>query len=116
MTYKDISTLVSSIGLPYAYYQFPDDTPQAPPFICFLYEDDDDLAADNINYQRIRRVSLELYTSSKDFALENTVETVLNNAGLYYSRSEQYLDSERMMMVVYEFEVVVTDEQSIEIS
>lgn len=110
MTYKEISELVASVGVPYAYYQFPNDTPQQPPFICFLYEDSGDLAADNVNYQRIRRVSLELYTQAKDFALENTVETALNNAGLYYSRSEQYLDSERMNMVIYEFEVVVTEE------
>ena len=110
MTYKEISELVASVGVPYAYYQFPNDTPQQPPFICFLYEDSGDLVADNVNYQRIRRVSLELYTQTKDFTLENTVETVLNNAGLYYSRSEQYLDSERMNMVIYEFEVVVTEE------
>ena len=110
MTYKEISTMIGTIGLPYAYHVFPNDTPQAPPFICFVYEDGDDLAADNINYQRIRRVALELYTAEKDITLEETVESVLNGAGLFYSRSEQYFDSERMLMVVYEFEVVVTEE------
>ena len=110
MTYKEISTLVSSIGLPYAYYQFPDDTPQEPPFICFYYDDSTDLAADNVNYQRIRRMYLELYTATKDFTTENTVETTLIEAGIYFTREEEYLDSERMFMVVYEFEVVVTEE------
>ncbi len=110
MTYKQISTLVSSIGLPYAYYQFPNDTPQTPPFICFFFDESDDLAADNINYQLIRHIFLELYTSEKDFATEATVETALKGAEIFYNRSEQYLDSERLYMVVYEFEVVVTEE------
>lgn len=110
MTYKEISTLVSSIGLPYAYYQFPNDTPQTPPFICFFFDVSNDLAADNVNYQPIRHVFLELYTSEKDFTTEAAVETALNGAEIFYSRSEQYLDSERLYMVVYEFEVVVTEE------
>ena len=40
MTYQEIAQMIESIGLPYAFYQFPDDTEQAPPFICFLYDYD----------------------------------------------------------------------------
>ena len=33
MSYEDIATMIESIGLPYAYYQFPEGTGQEPPFV-----------------------------------------------------------------------------------
>jgi len=110
MTYKEVATMINSIGIPYAYYQFPDGTGQACPFICFFFSDSNDLAADDTNYQKIRTLNIELYTDNKDFALEETVETVLNSNGLVYDRSESYLDSERMFMVVYTTDILITEE------
>lgn len=110
MTYRQVATMINSIGIPYAYYQFPDGTGQACPFICFFFSDSNDLAADDTNYQKIRTLNIELYTDNKDFALEETVETVLNSNGLVYDRTEEYLDSERMFMVVYTTDILVTEE------
>lgn len=110
MTYKEVATMINSIGIPYAYYQFPDGTAQACPFICFFFSDSKDLAAENTNYKKIRTLNIELYTDNKDFTLEETVETVLNSNGLVYDRSESYLDSERMFMVVYTTDILVTEE------
>lgn len=110
MTYKEVSEMISSIGLPYAYYQFPDNTELQPPFICFLFSDDNDFIADNTNYQLIRALTVELYTDNKDFALEQTVEDTLNGSGLVYSRNETYLDTEKMNMVTYTTEIVITKE------
>ena len=110
MTYKEVATMINSIGIPYAYYQFPDGTGQACPFICFFFSDSNDLAAENTNYQKIRPLNIELYTDNKDFALEETVENVLNSNGLVYDRSESYLDSERMFMVVYTTDILITEE------
>ena len=67
MTYKEIATMVSSIGLPYAYYQFPEGTGQALPFVVFFYSEINDLYADETNYQRIAKLNIELYTEEKDF-------------------------------------------------
>lgn len=110
MTYRQVAEMVSSIGVPYAYYQFPEGTGQACPFICFFFSDSNDLAADDTNYQKIRTLNIELYTDNKDFALEETVETVLNSNGLVYDRTEEYLDSERMFMVVYTTDILITEE------
>lgn len=109
MTYRQVATMINSIGIPYAYYQFPDGTGQACPFVCFFFSDSNDLAADDTNYQKIRTLNIELYTDNKDFALEETVETVLNSNGLVYDRSESYLDSERMFMVVYTTDILVEE-------
>ena len=109
MTYKQVAEMVSSIGVPYAYYQFPNNTGIAPPFVCFYFNSSNDFAADNTNYQRIRPLSIELYTDNKDFTLEQTVENVLNQHGLVYSREETYLDSEKMYMVTFMTEIIITE-------
>lgn len=107
MTYQEISNMIAEVGIPYAYYVFPVATPQAPPFICFMYPRNDDLMADNVNYARIVALTIELYTEEKDFSLEATLENILKNHGLKYVKSETYLDSEGMQMEVYEMEVLI---------
>lgn len=107
MTTQEIAKMIEEVGVPYAYYQFTNATAKPCPFICFYYADSDDMSADNVNYVKVRRLVVELYTDNKDFELENTVETVLNNHGLFYSKSEIYIDSERMYEVIYESEVII---------
>lgn len=111
MTYQDVNNLIASFGLPYAYYQFPDNTKQATPFVCFFYPNSNDLYADQSNYQRITALAIELYTANKDFANEANIEAKLNEAGLTYIKSETYLDSERLFEVIYETEVLINAEQ-----
>lgn len=110
MTYKEVATMIAGTQIPYAYYQFPAGTDQACPFICFYFTRSNDLAADDTNYQKIRQLTVELYTDNKDFATEEAVESVLNANGLVYYREESYLDTENMYMVTYVAEIVITEE------
>ena len=105
MSYQEIAEMIASINLPYAYDHFSEDTAKAPPFICFYYDGDDDLKADNANYQKIRPLTIELYTDNKDFVLEALVEATLTGNGLVYSRSETYISTERCYLIIYEIEV-----------
>lgn len=109
MTYQEIAEMVAEIGLPFAYYEFPDGTEQEPPFVCFFFPESEDIAADDKNYIKVRPCRIELYTDTKDFTLEATVENLLNAHDLFFSRSEGYLDGEHMNMVTYDFRVVVTE-------
>lgn len=110
MTTQEVAAIVAQVGIPYAYYQFTKDTAVAPPFICFFYPYDNDVKADNSNYQAINHLVIELYTDQKDFALEKTVENVLRSHEMVWSKEEEYLDSERMHEVVYEMDVVITED------
>lgn len=114
MTHAEISTMLNSVGIPTAYYQFPDNTGQQPPFICFYYSYNNDVLADNTNYQKVERLVIELYTDNKDFSLESSVESVLNSNGIVYTRNEYYIDSERMFEVVYESDVIITEDTNVE--
>jgi len=106
MTYPQIAQMIESLGLPFAYYQFPDDTELAPPFICFLY-DYDYTYADDSNYAQSVVLIIELYTDTKDVRLEFDVETMLKNYGLSWSKDSVYIDSERMWQTTYRMEVFI---------
>lgn len=107
MTLQQVNLMVESMGLPYDYYEFPEGTAQAPPFICFFYGPSDDLYADNSNYQGIRQLNIELYTRNKDFALEKTIEDTLNLNGLTFYREESFIDTEKIWQIAYEMEVMI---------
>ena len=109
MTRKEIATIINSVGVPTAYYQFDVETIQRegikPPFICFYFDRSDDLYADNSNYEKIAVLIIELYTDAKDFILESTIENTLNQNEITYTKNETFIDDEKMFMTVYESEV-----------
>ena len=109
MTTQEVATMIAEIGIPYAYYQFPEGTEQATPFACFFYSNNNDLKADNSNYQKIEHLILEVYTDNKDFALEATVESVLASHDMVWSRDEEWIDTERMLEVIGEMYVGITE-------
>lgn len=110
MTYEEIATMIETIGLPFAYDHF-NETQAAPPFVCFIYPESDDFIADNRNFQKIKRLQIELYTENKDFSLESRVEQILESYELPYTEAEGYLDDEKMYMHTYNTEVVIYAEQ-----
>lgn len=111
MTYKEIATMLNRVGIPTAYYQFSEEEIKAenikPPFICFYYDRSDDFYADNSNYQKIVNLVIELYSDSKDFALEQTIEQILNENELTYTKNETFIEDELLFMEVYEMEVIL---------
>lgn len=109
MTYSDISDMIEEAGLPFAYDHF-EDTKQAPPFICYIYTGSADMAADNVNYAKIARLQIELYTDEKSPELEQRLEGILKSHDIFYAQAEGYLSSEAMYMHTYTTEVVINAE------
>ena len=120
MTYKKVYQILSGITMtttstdtiPVAYYQFPDDPNNPappPPFMVYYYPGDNDFLADNKNYQPIRQMMVELYCDNKDFALEQAVEDALTSNGLVFSKSEAYIESEKLYETIFETEVIITN-------
>jgi len=110
MTYAEINSIIESIGVPSAYYQFTADTAQPPPFICFYFDYDADLHADNTNYQSVAHLIIEQYTDEKDFDLEAKVKRILNDSGITFTRTETYIDSEKLYLVTYSTNLIITEE------
>lgn len=112
MTLREVAQMVNSFGIPSCYYQFTNNTKIAPPFVAYYYNGSEDLIADNINYCKVNGLIIELYTDNKDFALEQIIETKLKENDLAFTRVENYLDDQRMYMVVYTSSVVITEESN----
>lgn len=110
MTREEIASMIAGIGLPNACDHFRDKKgqhPQGPPFICFLYPNDDDFKADNVNYARVTALVIELYTDNVDFGLEDAVAAALIAHELPFTKDQTYIDSERMYQTTYETEVIL---------
>ena len=105
MTHNELMEMLEESGLPIAYDHFAEGEAPDPPYICFLYPASDNLSADGRVYYKINHVNVELYTDLKDPDLENRLETVLDRHGLFYEKSEVWIESERMYEVLYEFEI-----------
>ncbi len=105
MTHEELMAVLAEAGLPIAYDHFAEGESPDPPFICFLYPGSDNFAADGKVWYKIRQVNVELYTDLKDPELENRVEAVLDEHGIFYEKSEVWIESERLYEVLYTFEI-----------
>lgn len=76
----------------------------APPFICYLLPGSDNFAADGRVYYKINEVRIELYTDYKDIAVEQRLEAVLERHGIFYDKTETWIESERLYEVLFSFE------------
>ena len=83
-----LTTILDSIGIPYAYDHFTEGESPDPPFICFLLPGSDNFAADGRAYFKIDEVHIELYTDRKDLRSEKRVEDALDAASVFYAKSE----------------------------
>lgn len=102
---KRIAELIKSMGLPFAYDHFAEGKSPEPPFICYLLPDSDNFAADGKVYFKANEVHIELYTDTKDLSVEQKVEAVLDEHGIFYDRSEVWIESEKLYEVLYSFEM-----------
>ena len=91
----------------YAYDHFAEGESPDPPFICYLLPQSDNFSADGKVYLKVSSVNIELYTDSKDLAVEQTLEAVLDTHGIFYDKTEVWIESEKLYEVLYSFEMEV---------
>ena len=99
--------IIKAMGIPFAYDHFAEGEAVDPPFICYLLPESDNFAADGKVYFKANEVHIELYTDTKDLSVEQKVEVVLDAHGIYYDRSEVWIESEKLYEVLYYFEMEV---------
>ena len=97
--------IIKAMGIPFAYDHFAEGEAVDPPFICYLLPDSDNFAADGRVYFKANEVHNEMYTDTKDLSVEQQVEAVLDAHGIYYDRSEVWIESEKLYEVLYTFEM-----------
>lgn len=105
MTHAEVMAMVDEMGMESAYHHFAEGESPEPPFITFFYPNANNFSADGVAYFKVNRLNIELYTDLKDVELEQRVEAVLDSHGIFYAKSEVWIESEHLYEVLYEMEV-----------
>ena len=101
---EELLQILSETQIPFAYHHFAEGESPEPPFICYLLPGSNNFSADGKVYYKINEVHIELYTDLKDLAVEQKLEDVLDEHGIFYNKSETWIESERLYEVLYTFE------------
>lgn len=102
---EKLTAILNTIGIPYAYDHFAEGESPEPPFLCYLLPGSSNFSADGKVYHRISEVRLELYTDYKDLASEQKVEDAFDAAGIFYNKTETWIDGEKLYEVLYSFDM-----------
>jgi hypothetical protein len=105
MTYEEINEMMQEIGMPFAYHHFAEGESPKPPFVIFLSPGEDTFGADNLMYHSFKQLHIELYTDAKDPKVESRVEAVLDEHGIFYDKTEVWIDTEKLYEVLYSFQM-----------
>ena len=95
--------ILSETQIPFAYHHFAEGESPEPPFICYLLPGSNNFSADGKVYYKINEVHIELYTDLKDLAVEQQLEDVLDEHGIFYNKSETWIEREKLYEVLYTF-------------
>lgn len=105
MTHEEVMAVMEEIGLPYAYHHFAEGESPDLPFAVFLYLGSNNFSADGKVYFKTDRLNIEIYTDIKNIELEQQTEAVLDGHGIFYEKSEVWIESENLYEVLYQMEV-----------
>ena len=103
----ELLQILNETQISFAYHHFAEGESPEPPFICYLLTGSNNFSADGKVYYKINEVHIELYTDLKDLAVEQQLEDVLDEHGIFYNKSETWIESEKLYEVLCIFEMEV---------
>lgn len=62
----------------------------------------DNFAADGITYHEMENINIELYCVKKEPETEKKIADFLTANKIYYEKQETYIESEKMILVIFE--------------
>ena len=105
----NLLNIMREIGFPFAYHHFAEGESPNPPFLLFLTPASSNFSADGKVYFKVNEVHIELYTDYKNPSVEEKVEAVLDRHGIFYNKTETFIESEKLYETLYIFEMEVTE-------
>ena len=102
MRQNEIIDIIESTGIPVYYDHAPIGT--VLPFLAVHITQPDNFSADNHVYAENWHVRIDLYTTTKDDELESRVKDALNDNDIFWTKSEQFIDSDECYEVEFEFD------------
>ncbi len=105
MTIKELYAGLIGLGYPVAYSHFSEGNVPDPPFITYFCSGTNNFSADGIAYCKIDEFDIELYSRNKDLDAEKKIEDWLTQKDLFYEKTEYYIESEKMIQVIFEISI-----------
>lgn len=96
---KELLKLLNTLNLPVAYHFFRKETPL--PNLIFYQKGLKTFEADNKVYSKEYNYTIELYTETKDFELEEKLEKLLDDNDIIYTKSEDIRFEEEDFNLIY---------------
>lgn len=101
MTETELYNLLQTLNVPIAYDHFL--TPQNLPFITYRVQDIDPFDADNKTIYYSNNYELSFCTEYRDFTLEASIEQMLFDNDLPFTKAITFIESERFFQTNYYF-------------
>ena len=104
MNQVQMIALLNTLSVSSFYGQAPVGT--VLPFLTIHTEQPDNFAADNGVYVEKWNFRIDLYSTAKNLEIEASIKKLLNDNEIYWTKTEQYIDTENCWEVEFEFEVL----------
>ena len=104
MNQVQMIALLNTLSVPSFYDHAPIGTKL--PFIAIHSDQTDNFKADNGVYVEKYDFRVDLYTVNKSLDLEYSIKKLLNDNGIAWDKSEQYIDDQNVWETEFEFSVL----------
>lgn len=102
---KNILEAVTGFEGKVVYRAWPEGEAPSLPFICFLTTGSNNVFADDIVYQPLVDVDIELYSRQKDTVSEAAIEEALSEADIPWEKREEWIEGEHVCEIIYSIEI-----------
>lgn len=109
--YNELSSILETTNIPCTEYHYEDFTEQTItiPSLVYIILSNDDRSADGKPYIRFLNVRIELLTNTIGFEEQELVEKALSEKDIFFSKSTEYDESNRLFSTIYDITVLPND-------
>ncbi|WP_117276515.1 MULTISPECIES: hypothetical protein [Streptococcus anginosus group] len=102
MKLVEFAELLTETGLTVQYHSFKKGQAPNPPYVVYTTGRPVVQLGDNQQEFKVDTVTVELVTDKKELALEEKLESLLNQSKLFFEKEDEtYIDSEELFVVTY---------------
>lgn len=102
MTLATFAAAIATTKIPMRYGYWPDENRPKCPYIEYEVAYTSNFGGDNKVYQRITHIDLFLFTDKKDLDSEAAIEQALDDAEIFWDKTESFSESEKTYQILYE--------------
>ena len=104
MTLEELKTALDATKLQVSYSSVPIES-ATKPYIVYYQTGVRNFAADGVAYYSAKTITITLYSDTRDRTSEGLIETQLTNSGVYWTKTNEFLDDEKIFETIYTIEV-----------